>query len=51
VAEWLTMPLATSAIKALAEANGGCIQLRLTDVGVGQIVQILVPCGATSAAG
>ncbi len=49
-AERLSMPLATSAIKMLAEANGGCIrpvQLRRTDIDTGHIEQVLVPCGAT----
>jgi hypothetical protein len=52
-AERLTLPLATSAIKTLAESNGGCIrpvQLRRTDIDTGQVEQVLVPCGATLAA-
>src|ERR1022692_1069695 len=51
-AERLALPLATSAIKALAESNGGCIrpvQLRRTDLDTGQVEQILVPFGATLA--
>jgi hypothetical protein len=52
-AERLALPLATSAIKALTEAKGGCIrpvQLRRTDIRTGQVEQVLVPCGATLAA-
>src|SRR5260370_14618888 len=52
-AQRLSMPLATSATKRLAAANGGCIrpvQLRRTDIDTGQIQQVLVPCGATLAA-
>ena len=47
------MPLASYAIRKLAEASGGCIrpvQLRRTDIDTGQVEQILVPCGATLAA-
>ena len=49
-AQRLAMPLATSAIRELALASGGCIrpvQLRRTDLDTGQIEQVLVPCGAT----
>jgi hypothetical protein len=52
-ADRLTLPLATSAIKTLAESNGGCIrpvQLRRTDIDTGHVEQVLVPCGATLAA-
>jgi hypothetical protein len=52
-AERLAMPLATSAIRELAQASGGCIrpvQLRRTDIDTGQVEQVLVPCGATLAA-
>jgi hypothetical protein len=52
-AQRLSMPLATSAIKDLAEARGGCIrpvQLRRTSIDTGQVEQVLVPCGATLAA-
>src|ERR1022692_1409343 len=52
-AERLALPLATSAIKTLAESNGGGIrpvQLRRTDIDTGQVEQVLVPCGATLAA-
>jgi hypothetical protein len=51
-AQRLSTPLATSAIKGLAEARGGCIrpvQLRRTDIDTGQVEQVLVPCGATLA--
>src|SRR5450755_3790439 len=51
-AERLALPLATSAIKALTEAKGGCIrpvQLRRTNIDTGQVEQVLVPCGATLA--
>ena len=51
-AERLSLPLATSAIKTLAEASGGCIrpvQLRRTNIDTGQVEQVLVPCGATLA--
>ncbi len=52
-ADRLALPLATSAIKTLAESNGGCIrpvQLRRTDIDTGHVEQVLVPCGATLAA-
>ncbi len=52
-ADRLALPLATSAIKDLAESNGGCIrpvQLRRTDIDTGHVEQVLVPCGATLAA-
>jgi hypothetical protein len=51
-AQRLALPLATSAIKALTEAKGGCIrpvQLRRTSIDTGQVEQVLVPCGATLA--
>ena len=51
-AQRMTAPLATGAVKMLAEASGGCIhpvQLRRTDLDTGQIEQVMVPCGATMA--
>jgi hypothetical protein len=49
-AQRLAMPLASTAIRQLAEARGGCIrpvQLRRTDLDTGHVEQVLVPCGAT----
>jgi hypothetical protein len=49
-AERLAMPLATSAIRMLAEASGGCIrpvQLRRTNAVTGQVDQQIIPCGST----
>jgi len=51
-AQRLAAPLATDAVKKLAEASGGCIrpvQLRRTDLDTGQVEQVMVPCGATLA--
>ena len=51
-AERMAQPRAADAIKALAEASGGCIrpvQLRRTDLDTGQVEQVIVPCGATLA--
>jgi hypothetical protein len=49
-AQRLAMPLASTAIRQLAVDRGGCVQpvqLRRTDPATGQVVQVLVPCGAT----
>jgi hypothetical protein len=45
-------PLARDAIRKIAESYGGClrpVQLRRTDTQTGQVVPVMVPCGATLA--
>jgi hypothetical protein len=48
----LAMPLAREVVRDLAAEHGGCIrpvQLRRTNLGTGQVTQVLVPCGHTLA--
>ena len=49
-AERAASPLARDAIRKIAEASGGClrpVQLRRTDTQTGEMVSVMVPCGAT----
>ena len=51
-AERAASPLARDAIRKIAEASGGClrpVQLRRTDAQTGEMVSVMVPCGATLA--
>jgi len=46
------MPLARNVVKDVAVDHGACIrpvQLRRTDIGTGQVEQVLIPCGHTLA--
>jgi hypothetical protein len=52
-AERLAMPLARNVVKDVAVDHGACIrpvQLRRTDIGTGEVEQVLIPCGHTLAA-
>src|ERR1039457_5329753 len=52
-AQRLAMPLARDVVRELAVEHGGCVrpvQLRRTDLEIGQTEQVLVPCGNTLAA-
>jgi hypothetical protein len=51
-AEPAATPLARDSIRKIAESVGGClrpVQLRRTDIQTGEMVPVMVPCGATLA--
>lgn len=46
------MPLARDVVRQIAVEAGGCVrpvQMRRTDLHIGQVRQVLVPCGHTLA--
>jgi hypothetical protein len=52
-AERFAMPLARDVVKQVAADHGAClrpVQLRRTDIGTGDVEQVLIPCGHTMAA-